>query len=536
MTTVFTNLTVWTGEQDEVIEGHVIVADGRVVAVAAGAYSGSSAGIDEVLDLAGGCLLPAFGDGHAHPVFGTLEHHGPNIKGAGTVDEVVDVVAEYARACPEQPWIFGASYSPTLTSDAIFDATWLDRVVNDRPVVLRATDYHTVWCNTEALRRAGITAATPDPPLGRIVRRPNGTPCGTLREWDACDLVLGLVPPRTPAELRWAVAEAGRICASMGLTWVLDAWVDVHSGLVDAYLDEAAAGTLKTRFDLALRADPRRWREQRQIFLAERHRAATVSPDGWVRANTVKFFADGIIENGTALLLTDYCDCPHDRGLAVWEPAELRAAVTAFDADGFQVHLHAIGDGGVRMALDAIEHAQWNNLAWDRRPVVCHLQLVSDQDLPRFAALGVIANFQPYWAHYDDFQSRLTVPRLGDRSNLQYPMASMLGTGARMSFGTDWPVSTLHPMEGIGVAVTRAVDSDPDEAWLPEQCLTVPQALRTYTAGAAFQARADDCRGVIAPGMLADLVWLAEDPLHIAPKELASIGVQGTWLAGRRTY
>lgn len=535
MITVFTNLTVWTGRGAEAIDGHVLVENGRVITIGAGGYGGG-ADADKVIDLAGGCLLPAFGDGHAHPVFGALEDEGPRIEGSQTIDEIIDTVGRYARAHPDETWIVGGSYSPTLTPDGVFDATWLDRAVTDRPVVLRAHDYHTVWCNTQALRRAGITAATADPPLGRIVRRADSSPCGTLREWDACDLVLDLVPPRTPASLRLAVIKAARICASMGLTWVLDAWVDADSGLVDAYLDAAATSTALTRFDLALRADPRHWREQRHVFAAERERVAASSLGDLVRANTVKFFTDGIVESGTALLLAEYCDSPHDLGLAVWEPAELLAAVTAFDAGGFQVHIHAVGDGGVRMALDAIEHARRNNRPWSRRPVVSHLQLISDEDLPRFAVNGVIANFEPYWAQYDDFQIQLTVPRLGDRSSEQYRMASMLSTGAQLSFGSDWPISTLHPMEGLSVAVTRTANGGPPEAWLPEQQLTVSQALRIYTAGAAFQAGAEGRRGVIAPGMVADLVWLTEDPFHADPKELASIGIAGTWLAGQRTY
>jgi predicted amidohydrolase YtcJ len=535
-TTVFTNMTVWTGERNDVVEGHVTVVDGRVTSVAPGAYRAAYGGADDVVDLAGGFLMPAFGDGHAHPVFGALEELGPRIKGAKTVDEIVKAVADYALAHPGTTPVLGASYSPTLTTNGVFDATWLDCAVNDRPVVLRATDYHTVWCNTEALRRAGITATTPDPPLGEIVRRPDGTPYGTLREWDACEPVLALIPPPTSAELRRAVREAGRTCASMGLTWVLDAWVDVDTGLLEAYLDEAATGTLGARFDLSLRADPRRWREQRHVFHTHRDRAAAALSDGAVRANTVKFFADGTVESGTALLLADYCDSPHNHGIAVWDPAELRDAITAFDADGFHIHIHAIGDGGVRMALDAIEHAQRNNAPWDRRPVITHIQLVSNQDLARFAALGVIANFQPYWAHHDDFQRLLTEPRLGERSTSQYQIASMLASGAQVSFGSDWPVSTLHPMEGIGVAVTRAVDGDDTEPWLPEECLTVSQSLRIYTAGATYQAGADRHRGIIAPGMTADLIWLSENPFDIAPKDLASVLVLGTWLAGCRTY
>jgi predicted amidohydrolase YtcJ len=229
------------------------------------------------------------------------------------------------------------------------------------------------------------------------------------------------------------------------------------------------------------------------------------------------------------LLLEDYVDRPHDRGMAVWEPPELTAAVCAVDAAGFRVHLHAIGDAAVRVALDAIEAAATRNPAWDRRPVITHLQLVDPADVPRFAPLGVIANFEPYWAQPDETQTRLTMPRLGPgRSSAQYPMAGLLASGAHLSFGSDWPVTTMNPLDGLAVAVRRD--------WLPEHHLTVPQALKIMTEGAAYQAGAEQSRGRIAPGAVADLVWLSADPAQVPPEDLSRIEVRGTWLAGHRTY
>lgn len=469
-----------------------------------------------------GCLYPAFGDGHAHPMFGALEEQGPALGGASSVPELVAEVAAYAGAHPEEDWIVGGGYVAAVTPDGVFDAAWLDAVVPDRPVVLRANDYHTVWCNSEALRRAGITAETPDSPLGRIVRRPDGSPTGTLREWDACDLVLTLVPPRPPDDLRRAAERAGRYAAAYGLTWVTDAWVDLGSGFVDAYL----GADLAARFDLALRADPRSWRDQLPAFADARRRAGG---SDMVRADTIKFFTDGVIEAGTGLMLDEYCGCPGDRGMAVWEPDALTAAVCGVDAAGFRVHLHAIGDAAVRIALDAIEAAMAANPAWDRRPVITHLQVVDPADRPRFAALGVIANFEPFWAQPDETQTLLTMPRLGpDRTAAQYPMAGLMASGAHLSFGSDWPVTTMNPLLGLATAVRTD--------WLPEHHLTVSQALRIMSEGAAYQARAEDTRGRIAPGAVADLVLLSADPAQVPPSDLDRIEILGTWLAGRPTY
>lgn len=522
--TVFTGGTIWTGTS---VTHALAVAAGRIVGLGEDALRLGG----QEIDLAGGFLMPSFGDGHAHPLFGGLEAQGPRIKGLTTVMDIVTEVGRYAAEHPELEWIVGGSYDPTIVPDGAFDARWLDRTVPDRPVVLRAYDYHTVWCNTAALERAGIGPGTPDPRLGWIVRRPDGTAMGTLREWHACDLVLDLIPHKSLDELVEGLAEASRAMASAGITWVQDAWVEPY--MVDAYLEAARRGALSFRADLGFRADPDTWRDQRASFAAQR---ARVSGSHVVTARTVKFFADGVIEGGTASMLSPYDDAPHSCGMPVWTPAELADAVTAFDADGFQVHIHAIGDGGVRAALDAVERAARKNPAWDRRPVVAHTQLVDTADLPRFARLGVIANFEPLWAQLDPLQTELTIPRLGPvRAALQYPMASLLALGTAVSFGSDWPVTSQLPLSGIQIATTRQT-FEGSAPWTPAERLPVEDALRAYTAGVAWQASAEHRRGSLAVGMDADLVWLGSDPRQADPLSLRHIPVLGTWLAGERTY
>ncbi|MGW6455750.1 amidohydrolase [Streptomyces sp. NPDC055078] len=491
-------------------------------------------GASEVIDLGGGLLMPAFGDGHAHPLFAGLEHFGPRIRDLPSVDAVVSEVGRWAAGHPDAAWIVGASYDPSLAPGGDFDARWLDEAVADRPVVLRANDYHTVWCNTEALRRAGVDADTPDPRLGRIARRPDGTALGTLREWHACDLVLDRVPHRPRGELVDALALATRICARAGLTWVQDAWVEPE--MADAYLAAEAAGVLAVRVNLAQRADPVHWRAQRGAFARTRERVEREAGD-LLSARTVKFFGDGVIEGGTAALLDPYEDAPHSCGMRVWEPAALAEAVRAFDSDGFQIHIHAIGDAGVRAALDAIESATWANPPWDRRPVITHVQLVDPADLPRFARLGVIANVEPLWARLDAVQSELTVPRIGEqRAARQYPLAELAEHGARLSFGSDWPVSSHLPLEGIQTAVTRrTTDGLPEHGWTAHQCLTIDQALEAATTGVAHQAFAGH-RSALVPGAPADLVWLGSDPRTADPLRIREIPVLGTWLQGRRTH
>ncbi|MGH4035053.1 amidohydrolase [Actinomycetota bacterium Odt1-20B] len=509
------------------------VRDGRVLALGEEARALSEEA-DHVVELGDGLLMAAFGDGHAHPLFGGLESFGPRIKEAASVEAVVSEVGRWAREHPDAEWVVGASYDPALAPGGAFDARWLDAVVPDRPVVLRAHDYHTVWCNSEALRRAGVNAATRDPRLGWIERRADGSPLGTLREWHACGLVLDQVPARSEDELVEALRRAGAAYARAGLTWVQDAWVEPD--MVPAYLAAARDGSLAFRVDLAQRADPDRWRGQLGPFTKTRQRVAQEGGP-LLSARTVKYFSDGVIEGGTAALLRPYEDAPHSCGMPVWEPDALAEAVRAFDAAGFQTHVHAIGDAGVRAALDAVESAVRANPAWDRRPVITHVQLVDPADLPRFAALGVIANFEPLWAQLDPLQTELSVPRIGAaRAALQYPMGDLTRDGVRLSFGSDWPVSSHVPLEGIQVAVTRRTFAgEPKAGWTPHQRLTMEQALTAATSGVAHQAGADDRTGLV-PGAPADLVRLSADPRAVDPMAVRDVRVLGTWLAGRVTY
>ncbi|WP_189315354.1 amidohydrolase [Streptomyces brasiliensis] len=533
--TVFRNGTVWTGlpQLDSAAEPNALaVRNGRVVAV--GAEAEALAAAEEVVDLGGGLLMPAFGDGHCHPAQGGFERLGPRVRGCADLAELIAEVGRYVDEHPEADWIIGAGYDATLTSDGLFDARWLDAVVPDRPVALRAWDYHTLWCNTEAMRRAGIDDSVVDTERGRFARRPDDSLMGTMIEWDAVDAVLGAVPARTTQERIRALAVATEAYAAAGAAWIQDAWVEADE--VDAYLEAARRGELKTRVNLALRADPSRWRAQLAQFSADQKR---VQAAGFERLTlrTVKFFIDGIIENRTAALLEPYADDPCCSGMPVWPADELRAALVEMDALGLQPHLHAIGDAGVRTALDALAHLREACGARDRRPVIAHVQMVDPKDLDRFSQLGVIANIEPLWLQSDPVMTQLTVPRIGDtRARLQYPLGSLVGSGARVSFGSDWPVSDHRPLTGLPVAVTRQTSQrEPHGGWLPEQRIDVETAMSCYTAGVAYQALADD-RGVLAPGRVADLVWLDRDLRSCDPHDIPDVAVLGTWLAGERTY
>ncbi len=540
---LFDGGTIWTGAGRSTSDA-LLVHDGRIVAVGQEARAGAArlrradAASVETVDLEGGFLMPSFGDGHAHPLFGGLEAAGPAVRGCASVDEIVAEVRRWAEANPDAQWILGASYDGSLAEGGLFDAHWLDEAVADRPVVLRAWDYHTVWCNTRALDLAGIDATTPEPPLGEIPRRADGSPLGTLREWGAVELVTAAAPPRPVEHRIAALRRAGDYYAERGVTWVQDAWVEPDD--VDAYVEAARRGELPMRVNLALYADPRHLADQLPAMAAARRRVAELASP-LLTANTVKFFADGVVENETGALLEPYCTAGHHHGMSVWGSHELEDAVRAVDAAGFQVHVHAIGDAAVRQALDAIERAIDANGPRDRRPVIAHAQLVDDADLPRFAQLGIIANMQPLWAQQDALMTVLTVPRLGrERSDRQYRMRSLAASGARIAFGSDWPVSSGAPLDGIAVAASRrTAEGEPAGGWTPDEIVAVEDALEWYSTSVAHQAYGDRAEvpwGRIAVGASADLVWLDRDPRREAPLDLPAIRVRATYLAGHRLH
>ena len=526
LVTRIANATVWTGRIQP--DGSILtsdccaVRDGVILALGDAAREIEA---DDVIDAQGAFLMPAFADGHVHPIFAGVERAFAAVRDCSSIGEVAAAVRSWADEHPDAEWIRGEGFDPSLAPGGIFEAASLDAVVPDRPVVLRASDYHTVWVNSAALARVGYGRGVTQPPDGEIVLDENLSPIGTLREWGAWRPVYAHMPALTIDEMVEALDHSTGLLRAAGITWIQDAWVEPND--VDGWLAAVGSGRAHVDVDLALWADPTRWRDQLDQFVELRSKVTSSGLKG-ITAHTIKFFADGVIESATGSLLEPYCDCPHSKGLPNWQPDELKLAMCAIDDLGFHPHVHAIGDAAVRNALDAIEFTRDTNAPRDRRPTVCHLQLVDDADLPRFAELGVIANFEPFWAQLDPWQETLTIPRLGDqRAHSQYRMATMLASGAHVSFGSDWPVTTYAPLEGIRMAVSRQAD-DAREPWMPHERLSVDQALCAYTNGVAYQSGRSDA-GRLEPGMKADLVLLSQDPRQVSPADLADIDVIRVW-------
>ena len=492
-----------------------------------------------VIRLAGETLLPGFQDAHIHPIQGELTAMRCDLKDLdpGAYGETIRA---YAERYPERAWIVGAGWSVTDFPDAAPRRGELDVLVPDRPVFLWSRDGHSAWVNSRALTAAGITAATPDPPGGRIVREADGSPSGTLRE-GAVTLVEELVPPPAAEEHAAALDAVQRRLHALGITAWQDASVydpDACDRQLGAYRAAAEAGTLRARVVAALFWDPRRGIEQIEGFLAQRATADTAR----LRAGTVKIWVDGVVEGLTAAMLDPYLDErgreTGDRGMALVAPEPLREAVGALDRAGFQVHLHAIGDAAVRSALDAIEVARDTNPPTDRRHHIAHVQVIHPEDVPRFAEVGATATMQPIWARHEPTMDERTIPFLGpERTGWQYPFGSLLRHGARLAAGSDWPVTSANPLLEIEVAVTRVSHrSRAGEPFLPGERLSLDEALAAFTIGSAYVNHLDAETGSLAVGKLADLTLLDRNLRDLKGQPVGEARVEGTWVEGLEVH
>ncbi|MFF8844239.1 amidohydrolase [Streptomyces sp. NPDC015127] len=514
------------------------VAGGRIAAVGGAEVRALIGPGTEVVDLAGRALLPGFQDAHVHAVFGGLELGACDLTGTTDVAEYRRRITAYAAARPERGWITGGGWSMESFPGGLPTRQLLDEMVPDRPALLVNRDHHGAWVNTRALERAGVNATTPDPADGRIEREADGTPSGMLQE-GAVALVGRAVPAPTDDDLLAGLLRAQQLLHSFGITAWQDALLGEYSGHPDVsgtYRTAAQRGLLTARVSGALWWDRDAGADQLP-HLVERRRTLRA---GTFRADTVKIMQDGIAENRTAAMTAPYkeaCGCATaDTGLSFVDPDKLAGYVTELDALDFQVHFHALGDRAVREALDAVAAARTANGPRRNRHHLAHLQVVHPTDVPRFGELGAIATIQPLWAAHEPQMDELTIPFLGDGlAARQYPFADLHHARAPLAAGSDWPVSSANPLEGIHVAVNRILPGADRPPFLPRQRLDVATALAAYTSGSAHANHLDDT-GTLRPGHLADLVVVDRDPRTTPAPELASLRVEATYVAGRRVF
>ena len=511
----------------------VAVRDGRIVYV--GDQAGAAALVGpgtEVVELDGRLVLPGLHDTHLHPVTGGVELAECDLNPAQSREDVVRIVSGCAAAHPDAPWVRGGGFQLPIFPGGAPTRELLDSLVPDRPAFLSSADGHSAWVNSRALELAGVTAETRDPPPdGVIVRRPDGTPAGTLRE-NAQRLVSRHMPAHTDDELHEGLRRALDMAAGFGITTLHEASAD--ESLVKAYARAAAEGTLTARAFVSLHVDDARGVEQVADLVALRDRYQSEL----VRPVAAKMFADGVLEGQTAALLADYTDRPGFRGELNFPPSAMTALVEALDSAGFKVHVHAIGDGAIRETFDAFQAQRERDGGAGPRHIMAHIQLFDPADVGRFAELGVVASFQPLWAFADTYITDLTEPRIGpERSRWLYPIRSVVESGAIVAGGSDWSVSTMNPFPAMEVAVTRRdPDADAGPAWIPQEQVDLATMVRAYTLGGAMAADLEDETGTLTVGKSADLVVVDRDIFAVPPQEISETRVDLTVFRGRVVY
>jgi predicted amidohydrolase YtcJ len=524
------------------VRGGVIVAVGTEEEVRALDGPGT-----ELIDLDGRLLLPGFQDAHVHASGGGLERRHCDLTAVHGREEYLAVVSRYAADHPDVEWVTGGGWALDAFPSGIPAKEDLDRIVPDRPVFLSNRDHHGAWANSLAMERAGIDARSADPPDGRIERDRRGEPVGMLQE-GAMELVRRVVPPPTVREIADGILEGQRYLHSVGIT----AWQEAIVGdypvvpdCFDAYLALDQTGALTGRVVGAQWWSREGGEGQMDRLLTRREQTASGRR---FTTGTVKFMQDGVCENFTAAMLEPYLDVhggqTHNHGISFFQAEELMRYVTLVDAAGFQAHFHAIGDRAVREVLDAVAAARRANGPNDNRHCAAHIQVVHPEDLPRFAALGLVANGQPLWAHNDAQMTELTLPFVGpERSGRQYQFGSLARSGARLCFGSDWPVSTANVMEEIHVAVNRtapraagqAAEAD-EPPLLPDERVSLEEAVAAFTMGSAYCNHLDGSTGSVAVGKCADLVILDRDVFGAGASEISLAAVDVTLVDGTVVY
>jgi predicted amidohydrolase YtcJ len=464
-----------------------------------------------VIDARGGTILPAFNDAHVHFLMGSRSLGELDLYGVETLEEIERRITTYASS-HRGPWIVGRGWFYSAFAGGMPAVELLDRLVPDRPAYIESYDAHTGWANTRALTASGVA------------------PAGVIKE-AAMVGVTRHIPARSKAEDIEALRDGMRLAASKGIASVQEAGDGQDQLELWDELREADDLTLRVRlaFDMVPGLDAEALKQRLDLY-DDMVRARKTN--AWTTTGILKAFADGVVESRTAAMLDPY-EGTSERGVPLWGPDELAHSVRAADARGWQVQVHAIGDAAIRQALDAFVET-----ARDRRHRVEHIEAPSPLDIPRFDELGVVASMQPQHAEPNRNIREIWSQNIGaERAAYGWPWSSILRSGAHVAFGTDWPVVPLDPAASLHVAVTRQTRAgEPAGGWLPDQRFKLAEALAAWTWGGAYAEHAEDRKGAMAEGMLADIAVLDRDVLATPVSELHALRVAATIVGGRVVY
>lgn len=523
--TALHNVQGYTSSMDGIVEFTVLVfdEDGRVVA------TGDESLLEHHVDASkidgdGRVVLPGLIDAHAHVYSYGLLKNNLDLAGTPSVDAAVASIAAYATSKPHTRWILGRGWNQVLWPVKEFpNAGQIDKVVPDRPVWLRRVDGHAGWANSATLKLAGIDSGTPDPVGGKIVRDENGHATGILID-RAMDLIEKHIPQPDKSDIRTAIRSAIDALLAEGMTSVHDAGIDTTNA--EVYLSMADDGELGMRiYAMTGGAGDVLDAIGEPIYAYGNDRLEIAS---------VKLYTDGALGSRGAAMIEPYSDDPENRGLPFWTQSELDAMVRKANGMGFQVGIHAIGDLGNRMALNSFERVQGGKPSPLRNRIE-HSQIVTLEDIPRFAELGVVASMQATHATSD---KNMAEDRIGpDRILGGYAWRRMLDAGVVLANGSDFPVELSNPFHGLYATVTRqGRDGEPEGGWYADQALTRAEALLSFTLAAAYAARQEDRLGSLEPGKWADFIIIDRDYFTIPASEIDDIVVLETWVGGHQAY
>jgi predicted amidohydrolase YtcJ len=525
-TLIVTNAAIYTVDKQHPNAEAVAVIGDRIVAV------GSSAEIDlwrgpdtKMIDARGKLLLPGFNDAHLHFISGGAQLDQVNLTDAASPEEFAGRIAAQVKKTLKGEWILGGRWDETKwPNPELPTKEVVDPVTGNTPIFVERYDGHLSLANSAAMKLAGINAKTPDVPGGVVVRDANGNPTGIFKD-AAQELINKAIPPMSHERRMRAARRALEHAASLGVTSVQH--MNPEFADVAVYSEIAEKGEFTARiYAVPMETD---WHDQAKVGI--RHSWGST----YLRLGAVKGYADGSLGSRTAYMFEPFADDPENRGLLSDEmhpPSAMCDRLMQADAAGLQVRIHAIGDRAISMTLDIFSDIEQEHGYHDQRFAIEHAQHMAEKDFERFAALHVIASMQPYHA-IDD--GRWAEKRLGhQRARYSYAWRSFLDHGVTLAFGTDWPVAPLNPMLGLYAAVTRAtLDGKNPDGWVPEEKITLSEAVEAYTLGSAFAEFQENQKGSITPGKLADMVILSDNIFDLKPNAIRNVKVETTIVGGK---